>query len=845
MAILFKYLFATMYRKKLRSMLVILAIALSTALFFGTTGMATTVERLFTRSLGVYFGDADFVIAQDRRSPSPFFRMERFAPLAGRLVYAIGSGELSARWSAPSEDFTSTSTAAPEEVTFQIRGFSLADIQTMNPVSIQIPVVPGSAEGPDFSGRRLIIGLHTARDYGLAVGDGLEMLVAGVRQRFVIHGIAESQGFFVDGGAVQVAIAPPDTVMQLLGAPGRFTTAFVRVRPGQDMELVRTGLEEAFRGFQVNRTVSAEERAEYARTVTLPFQIMLILVVAISAFIIHSTFQVITTERLPVLGTFRSIGATRWTTNLILFVESGLYAVIGGGLGLVAGIFVLRLMTRYGVGAWLSRGGGGAHYDGLDLLRAFLLALAMSAVSSALPILRVARIPVKDLILNLFHIRLPRQPGRFWIGLLLIGLALGLPLLSPAGSLVPVFAASMVALYLGVVLIVPPLVRAWVWFFSWFYGAVFGNIGLLAARNLRDNKSIGNNITLLCIGICGLFLINTISMSLATAVTNVFSDARFDLQVWLWPADRQAELRLRQSAAVEDVMGFYQSGRIRVPQLDREIRRIIAVRPGDFERYWDFSYSRPTADIMAEIDAGRNIVLTYTLAERLGVCVGDVLELGFRRRTAAYRVIGLVSSLMYNGDFALASERFLRSDAELATYNSFYVQTRGDADSAAAMLHDELGFRGVRTRTLAETIRRNRDSSNDLFMILKGFSVLAMLLGCIGVVNNFIISCIERQRAFALMRSIGMSRIQNIIMLFIEACSVGLIGAIAGMSTSGLLFVTIPLVLRSFNLPLSIQFQSGTAVVMLTFSIMVTLLASLAPVIRVSRLQLIQVLKYE
>ncbi len=51
-----------------------------------------------------------------------------------------------------------------------------------------------------------------------------------------------------------------------------------------------------------------------------------------------------------------------------------------------------------------------------------------------------------------------------------------------------------------------------------------------------------------------------------------------------------------------------------------------------------------------------------------------------------------------------------------------------------------------------------------------------MRIGIFGVLNNFLISFMERKRYLAIYRSVGMSREQIVKMVFIEGLSGGIIG---------------------------------------------------------------------
>ena len=53
-------------------------------------------------------------------------------------------------------------------------------------------------------------------------------------------------------------------------------------------------------------------------------------------------------------------------------------------------------------------------------------------------------------------------------------------------------------------------------------GVIFGNEGILAVKNLKDNKNIFNNISLLAIGISVILMINMIKYSVGIEVLNAY-----------------------------------------------------------------------------------------------------------------------------------------------------------------------------------------------------------------------------------------------------------------------------------------------------------------------------------
>ncbi len=179
---------------------------------------------------------------------------------------------------------------------------------------------------------------------------------------------------------------------------------------------------------------------------------------------------------------------------------------------------------------------------------------------------------------------------------------------------------------------------------------------------------------------------------------------------------------------------------------------------------------------------------SYTLQKRLGLEQGDRLLLDFGDRENEYEVAGFFNSLMWNGSYALVGERFLKLDSGLLYYSDLYVKTSGSADEVAEAIKEKLARRRPWVTTMDEMEGRDRQSNKDMFLVLQGFSLMTMFIGIIGVLNNYLLSFIERKRSLALLRSVGMSKKQGVFMLFLEALSGGLVDefvAIMGPSGSG------------------------------------------------------------
>jgi len=55
-----------------------------------------------------------------------------------------------------------------------------------------------------------------------------------------------------------------------------------------------------------------------------------------------------------------------------------------------------------------------------------------------------------------------------------------------------------------------------------------------------------------------------------------------------------------------------------------------------------------------------------------------------------------------------------------------------------------------------------------------------LMIGMIGIINNVILSALERTREIGMMKALGMREWEIVLVFMIEACGVGIIGGLAG-----------------------------------------------------------------
>ncbi len=832
MGIVVKFILKNIWEKKFRTFLMVFSIMLSAALYFASGALQNTMIKMQENRLMQYYGNAELLIQADEKSPSRFISMTGAEGMGNKLEYAIGAILLSASYKYREN----------ETFYFTLNGIDLEDLKRFNPAAFHT-----EAGLYPFEGKKVVISKYAAEKFGLKTGDYLDLTIDGSLSKYRICALAESAGPFLDESQSLYAVVPRETLAAMLDARGRAGIIYVKSAAGRDKDALTAELKEIYKRYDVREPFSKEEFAQQLSSMTTPFMLMSVIVALMSIFIIYTSFKVITMERLPVIGTFRSIGATRRTTNSVLLLESLAYGVIGGAAGCALGVGVLYCLAFFTGSAMAPGFKTTIDFEPSQMAMAFVLAVVLSLVSCLLPIITISRIPVKDIVLNVMQKAVKKSPWKLAAGIFLIAASLAAPAYIPDGLALPLSSVCMVAAVAGVVLLVPYITLAFVLFLEKLYAVLFGNVGILAAKNLKGNKSIFTNISLLVIGISSLLMINTISNSVVKEVANFYRDAKFDIWMnYVQQGDRNLEGIIRQVGGVSGTYGAYQASNVEVVNGNGyRISALQGINLENYMEYWNTSFSEDSSRLAEDFNKNRSIILSNTLKEKFKLEKGDTVTLKLKETEREYKIAGFANTVYYNGSIAFISEGNFKIDTGTRFYSEVYIKTAGNPEEIKAEIQKRLSQRPNSTMTVNEMSELNRKSNDSVFNLLKAFSVMALVIGIFGILNNLVISFIQRRRALAMLRSVGMSARQAVLMIFIEALSGGVIGGIAGIIAGFIQIMVTPYVMKAINLSIPISLPYDSIAVYIAAGVLITVAASVSPALKASKLNIIEAVKYE
>lgn len=813
-------------------MLIILSIAVSAALYFASISISDTIVKVQTARWRASVGYTNITVNAWWESPSRYFSPEAVSDMDDYMDYIIGTVS----------GYGIYKYGDDHKLGMSLWGIDFDDMNHMAEVGLK-----SKSDLYPFVGKKIIISSYTADKFRLKAGDSIQININGINQKFRICAIARKVGPFIGDGESVTAVVPPDTIRSLYNVRGKVDNLFLKLKnPANKAQFLKI-IGNRYPKYHVTEPFTAQEIREQNNKIKMPFLALTIILSFMSIYIINSTFRVITFERLPDIGTFRSIGARKSKLNRMLLMESLIYGSAGGIVGCLLGVVVLYFMSIFTMPTWDVGYHAAISFEPKQLLLTFLLAVGLCLVSSVSPILKINKIPIKDIVLNVVESQKSSKIVRAVIGIIITGFGIFAPILVKGNSSMYINTICIVAVIAGLVLLVPFFTRIAIKFLGLIYAAVFGNIGKIAVKNLRGNRSAYGSISLLAIGISCILFVNILSYSTLSELDNYYNRCTYQIFMSAKNVDMEYLQKLRSVPGVEDVSKVMSLGGLEILNKNGVIGVTHGVDTKNYLSYNDLPLAGNRQDYLDLLDKGRGILIANRLRDRYDLKVGEELKLRAWGKVTNYKVIGFFESIENGGDFGIVSDKYMKLDMGWSDeyYSIVLIKTNADPDKVVENIKSQFAKQQPYVKTVKEVRQENIRYNEQLYLIAKGFSIITMLAGILGIFNNLIINFIQRRRHLAMYRSVGMSKLQIIGMIFIEALTLGLIGSLIGV-TSGLLMISSGAgLLRSLQMEMNIHYSDIQLALCIILGIAISIIASVWPALKSSKLNLMESIKYE
>lgn len=691
-------------------------------------------------------------------------------------------------------------------------------------------------------------------DSGLDVGDTVTVYsYTADRTEFTIVGVYGLSGDRDSlAGETQMAFTTPATqrlvtegedVYTSIYVYGDFSTGDVDAAIGDDAYQVQTGEEAS--------DEAAEGLAVLTDVMGYIFLGFGLIAVFVSIFLIINTFTIIVAQRQRELAVLRAMGAGRGQVVRSVLAEAlivgAIASIIGLGLGLLLG-WVLSLA----VGEFMFSGGLTVQFVvPPTVVWSLVVGIGVTVLSALLPAVKASGVPPVAAMREAVN---PPKPLRTitivgavvaLVGAVLI--ALGLTDNLGDNEILGVMTGVGIA-FVGVTMLTPiisrPLVAALGALMSWSFSGKLGRLN--AGRNPRRTAITASALMIAVALITGIAtIVSSLKATTAEALeTNLNSDLivsglQTGANVPTFSPETLAEIKeLPEVESVGDVyvdfFGAEVEGRASALSSSEDLSSTLEV--------FGATVSEGSVDDLPP-DA---VVVDEGTAEDRGLELGDTVEVAFSDgATETLTLTAILEGYELTNGWWVAPDQ-IEHFAIPKPMQAFIEVAEGTDLTAAQDRVDEVlaDEPEVGVTNHAEFTEQQTGALDSIVGAVQILLALAIIIAIIGVVNTLVLSVLERTRELGLLRAVGMTRGQAWRMITVESIIICLFGAVLGIAVGIGLGWTVQQALESegltnFALPWSL------IIAYLVVSVVVGLLAALAPAARAAKLNVLGAIAYE
>jgi putative ABC transport system permease protein len=242
------------------------------------------------------------------------------------------------------------------------------------------------------------------------------------------------------------------------------------------------------------------------------------------------------------------------------------------------------------------------------------------------------------------------------------------------------------------------------------------------------------------------------------------------------------------------------------------------------------------------------VAMDASTVKKEGWKLGDKIAIVATAPRKDYTLVGVTQIAGVDSFGGAAVADMLLPEAQRMLGKRGYDQIQVSAKNGVSpeQLRDQLKTAMPRTVNVRTGQEEARKQSNDVKSNLSFLTTLLLAFGAFIIFNTFSITVTQRMREFALLRTLGASRGQVMRSVITEGFTIGVLGSIVGLA----LGVAVAAGLRALFKAIGVDLPSSgnviasrTIIVSLVVGTVVTVLSSLAPALRATRVPPVEALQ--
>ncbi len=689
----------------------------------------------------------------------------------------------------------------------------------------------------------------------------------GEKRDLQLTNIAQKSGIFAGDNDNNITILMSLSQLQKYYNVGeKVSSIYVSVNKDYKIDTVTQKIKDLnkkeFPQLKVTKTYDEKALSQKKSANTLALMVAMLIMIFISVYLISFITKVIFIERMQVMGTFQSIGATPFKTALIFVGENVCYGLIGWiGGSILSLVFCQKIFEK------LNTFQSDVKIHTKMSLLYFAVALIASVVimlfCSIGSVAKMKKKTVKELLMSSNKTAKNISLTHFVVGILFAIAAFVCYKLNTNYNLLLGVACFILTVVSSIILSVY-LVWAITKLYDVTLGKIFKRSFHFGVDNLRNDKMLSGSVTLISINVSMLLCIVMVIMSVKFSMKTMIDNNDFDISCTSLSDNLDDYKDIETLDGVKETyLDYIYPSKVEIKGNKAGATFVGISNEKDFYSFRSKSikYNRANAKKLVvntteneqeNVSEKRYVMIDSFLAQKNNLKIGDKIKLINSENNKVlkkdFEIIDFIDSSGFTTarDTVIVDNKYLKENLNAKPYQYLIkIKSDADVDEVARNVSDKLIDTSTVVKTISDVVESNMSGVDALVMILYVIIAISALLVIFGVINNISISFLTRKRELAVLYSTAMSKEQLNIMFYGEIIAMYFIIMLYSIVSAVIYKYIMPKILWSAGLAFKMSFPVNETILIAGILFVILNLLVIIPIVNLKRMNTVEVLKYE
>lgn len=593
--------------------------------------------------------------------------------------------------------------------------------------------------------------------------------------------------------------------------------------------------------YMVEKLVDEEKIREdnyYTQFILLVIMIMATIMIF---FVVNTLNKMIVMERMPVIGTFRSVGASKFKMNMLLVLENSIYGLLGGSVGALVSILINNFAASMLTGTTIK-----STVPVNNLISGIIFTICLEVFMSLASIIKSNKYSIKEIMFEGKNSKAGFNIKESIISFILILISLITYFaISDTNSLLS--ALSLIMFWVGIAYFIPTMML----FLSKIICGIAKMINsgslLMAGKNLGFNKLLISSTRLVVISTSIMLVIVNISMSFNSMIDSYkVQFSGYDGTI------RDISKKYNEYASinnVDNVKNIEYTFMYSNDDITYNDGKTLDAGP----MFLGMDKSNPS---IKELDYKINdlkddeCLFDEILLKNNNLKVGDTIDFYLKTQDSHIKVkiVGTVNSYYMSTQreiVVLTDDVFKQKITEVPFSIEFSVNDNNKVRDTIELMERELKDPDITIWTIDDFCNIQRKNINSFMSLFYIIIALSLILSFVGIINNQLISFMERTKEIAVLNSICMSKSQLRRMLVIENITSNIVACAFGFGVSIMSLRYMNKLMYGIKMYTDVQYQYNVGLMIMGIVLVVLLSTVIVPINKMKKINVVEAIKYE